>query len=255
MKRWWIVALCALAALPLAGCASDWEERYEQSQQDNLDMAQQMEQMRTQQAQDAAKAEGANAQVASLERENKKLLDERNQAADSAAQWRAKGEQPGTAAAPRAAGDDEIGRKISELQKAGYEAVRTEKGDIEITLSSDVTFGSGSEVLSDAGKKSLKALAPKLNGEFAQYMIRVEGHTDTEPLKVTKAKYGDNLGLSTARANAVTRFMQDDMKIESRRLISSGRGEQEPIADNKTAAGRAKNRRVEIVVVTGVQAK
>lgn len=72
---------------------------------------------------------------------------------------------------------------------------------------------------------------------------------------MTKAKFGDNLGLSTARANSVTRFMQDDLKIDPRRLISAGRGEQEPIADNKSASGRAKNRRVEIVVVTGVQAK
>lgn len=258
MKRWWTLALCVFAATPLGGCASDWQERYEQSQRENLDLAQQMEAMRTQQAQEAARAEAAGAQVASLERENAKLLEERNLAAKTAAEWRAKAEQP-VANAPRAAagpvGESELSRKVADLKSGGYDVVLNANGDIEITLSSDVTFGSGSDVLAESGKKSLRALAPKLNGEFAQYMIRVEGHTDNEPLKVTKQKYGDNLGLSTARANSVTRFLQDEMKIDARRLISAGRGEQEPIADNKTAAGKAKNRRVEIVVVTGVQAK
>jgi chemotaxis protein MotB len=249
MKLLRTLALCVLAATGLAGCASDWEERYEQSQRENLDMAEQMEATRTQHAKEAARAEAATSQVGALERENQRLLAERSAGGSNAG-------MEGTA--PQAAGpigEDEISRKVAELQRGGYEVVRAANGDIEITLASDVTFGSGSEVLSESGKKSLRTLAPKLNGEFAQYVIRVEGHTDNEPLVKTRAKFGDNLGLSTARANSVTRFMQDDMKIDPRRLMSAGRGEQEPIADNKNASGRAKNRRVEIVVVTGVQAK
>lgn len=259
MMRRWIGALSVFAASSLGGCASDWQERYEQSQRENLDIAQQTEAMRTQQAQDAAKTEAALSQVGALERENQKMLEERNRAAQAAAEWRAKYEQTmaGSGApvksTPMAA--DGIDRKVDELKTAGYTTRRTADGNIEITLGSDVTFGSGSDVLADGAKKSLKALAPKLNGEFAQYMIRVEGHTDNEPLKRTIGKYGDNLGLSTARANAVTRFMQDDMKIDPRRVTSAGRGDQEPVADNKTPVGKARNRRVEIIVVTGVQAR
>jgi chemotaxis protein MotB len=256
MMRRWIGALCVLAASSLAGCASDWQERYEQSQRENLDIAQQMEALRTQQAQDAAKTEAALGQVSALDRENQKLMEERNRAAQVALDWQKRAEQQPTAGRPAApATGDEIDRKVRELQNAGYTTHRTADGDIEITLASDVTFGSGSDVLAEGAKKSLKALAPKLNGEFAQYMIRVEGHTDNEPLNRTKGKYGDNLGLSTARANSVSRFMQDEMRIDPKRVMSAGRGDQKPIADNRTPAGKAKNRRVEIVVVTGVQAK
>jgi len=257
------LVVSALAVGSLAGCASDWQERYEQSQRENLDVAQQMEAARTQQAQDAARAESAAAQAKALERENAKLLAERNTAAETARAYQAqldsmKNAKPAPVAMQPAGPDISAleiqARKFRELM--GEKNVQvTPDGNIELTLASDVTFGSGSEVLSDKGKAVLKSIAGKLNGEFGQYMIRVEGHTDNEPLVRTKAKFHDNLGLSTARANSVTRFMQDDLKIDAKRLISAGRGDQEPIADNKTAAGKAKNRRVEIVVVTNVLAK
>ncbi|MCE9638275.1 MAG: OmpA family protein [Planctomycetes bacterium] len=257
------LVVSALVAGSLAGCASDWQERYEQSQREGLDIAAQMEATRTQQAQDAAKAESAAAQVKAIERENAKLLAERNDAAKIAREWQAKVDAmqqvkpAAVAAAPTGDGQDNLNRKADEFRRLmGKENVAvTADGNIELTLSSDVTFGAGSEVLSDKGKSALKSLAGKLNGEFATCQIRVQGHTDSDPLVRTKAKFQDNLGLSTARANSVTRYMADEMKIDSKRLVSAGAGDKQPIADNKTAAGKSKNRRVEIVVVTGAQAK
>jgi chemotaxis protein MotB len=125
----------------------------------------------------------------------------------------------------------------------------TKDGNIEITLASDVTFGSGSADLSEAGRKSIKTLLPLLKGKFAPYQVRVEGHTDSTPLAKTKGKFNDNFGLGSARSLAVVRFMESDMGIEPTRLMSASRGEHEPRADNKSDGGKKQNRRVEIVVV------
>lgn len=258
MKRRWIGVLGALAAVTLAGCASDWQERYELSSRENKDLVDQMNEVRSSQASEAARAEAAAAAAKALERENEKMLAERNEAAKRAQEYKAlyeSGLQSKPAAPATGSASD---KALSDWRKVYGESgtVRLdENGNIEITLPSDVGFASGSEVLNDSGKKALRSLAGKLNGEFASARIRVVGYTDNEPLRVTKEKYGDNLGLSTARANTVLRYMQDDLRIDPSRLTSAGRGEQNPVADNKTASGKAKNRRVEIVVVTGVQAK
>ena len=253
MSRRWIGVLGMLAAMSLAGCASDWQERYEQSQRENLDLVQQMEQVRSSQAEAAAKAESATGQIDALKREQEKLIQERNEAARVAENWKAEAEKrpttTPTAVAPNPT--DDVSSKVAAIKRDNPNSIVTvtPDGNIEITLPSDVTFASGSDSITDGAKKSLRGLSSKLNGDFGPYMIRVEGHTDAEPLKRTVGKYTDNLGLGAARANSVTRFMRDEMQIDAKRLMSASRGEQEPVADNKSLAGRAKNRRVEIVVV------
>lgn len=258
MKRRWIGVLGALAAVTLAGCASDWQERYEQSSRENKDLVDQMDAIRSSQAADAARAEAAAQQAKALERENEKMLAERNEAAKRAQEYKAMyeaGLQTPKSPAPVADGGASD-KTLNDFRQVYGDGVRRDaNGNIEITLPSDVGFASGSDALNESGKRALRTLASKLNGEFASARIRIEGYTDNEPVVRTKAKYGDNLGLSTARANTVLRFMQEDMKIDPSRMMSAGRGEQNPVASNSTAAGKAKNRRVEIVVVTGVQAK
>lgn len=76
--------------------------------------------------------------------------------------------------------------------------------------------------------------------------IRVEGHTDNQI--VTRGKYADNLELSSFRAVSVARFFHQELNLSYDNLTAEGRGEFEPIADNFTADGRARNRRVEIYV-------
>jgi flagellar motor protein MotB len=260
MSRRWIGVLSVLVAFSLAGCSSDWQERYEQSQRENLDLVQQMEELRGVQATDAAKTEAARAQMTAMEREQARLLEERNEAARRAAEYKALLEKspaaPAVAQEPTRGSKDakDLYRELVNVYGPGSVTI-TEQGDVEVTLASDVTFASGSDQLSEAAKKALRRVAPKLNGEFGSYLIRIEGHTDNDPVVRTKDKFHDNLGLSTARANSVARFMQDELKISPQRLMSAGRGENEPIADNKSASGKAKNRRVEIVVVTSAQAK
>ena len=73
----------------------------------------------------------------------------------------------------------------------------------------------------------------------------VVGHTDTEPIK--KSSWKDNLELSAQRALSVTRYLMDH-GIPDKQVEASGCGSARPVASNSTADGKAKNRRVEIVV-------
>jgi len=80
------------------------------------------------------------------------------------------------------------------------------------------------------------------------YAVRVEGHTDNVPIHT--ARYPSNWELSIARAVSVVKYFVDVGKINPQRLSAVGYGASRPLASNDAAAGRAKNRRVEIVLAT-----
>src|SRR5208282_3813798 len=80
--------------------------------------------------------------------------------------------------------------------------------------------------------------------------ISIEGHTDNMPISdALKDKYPTNWELSTARATTVARFLQEKGGIDPTLLSAVGYGEYHPIASNDTVEGRAKNRRIEIVLL------
>ena len=80
--------------------------------------------------------------------------------------------------------------------------------------------------------------------------IRVEGHTDNVPIAPSlRVRFATNWELSTARATAVVRYLQDKAGIAPDHLIASGYGEYRPLSPNTTPEGRAQNRRIEIVLV------
>ena len=79
------------------------------------------------------------------------------------------------------------------------------------------------------------------------YPIRVEGHTDNVPIHTRR--YPSNWELSTARAVNVVKYFADAGQIDPQRLSAVGYGESKPLVANDSAQNRAKNRRVEIVVV------
>jgi outer membrane protein OmpA-like peptidoglycan-associated protein len=78
--------------------------------------------------------------------------------------------------------------------------------------------------------------------------VRVEGHTDNKGSAI------DNLDLSRERAAAVRRHLIDIGGIDGKRLVAQGFGPDRPVGDNKTEAGRAKNRRIELVIIEKSQA-
>ena len=130
----------------------------------------------------------------------------------------------------------------------------------------DVTFDANCVVLTfngaflfDSGKADLKTEAlPMLNkigkilSKYADDNIEIEGHTDSVPLN--GGRYENNDVLSSYRALAVFDYLKDNASIDPSIMKHSGRGEYEPIADNSTPEGRAKNRRVEIKIYNALSA-
>ena len=124
----------------------------------------------------------------------------------------------------------------------------TVKGDerwLQIELQSAILFGSGGAVLSDPAE----AIIGELSSAMSAYnnVIRVEGFTDNVPIK--NRLFGSNWELSTARATAVVRLMESQ-GINPHRLAAVGYGEHQPIASNQTEPGRARNRRIVLMVST-----
>lgn len=147
-------------------------------------------------------------------------------------------------------------------------AERIEESLVENFLSDqvDVTFDANCVVLTfngaflfDSGKADLKTEAlPMLNkigkilSKYADDNIEIEGHTDSVPLN--GGRYENNDVLSSYRALAVFDYLKDNASIDPSIMKHSGRGEYEPIADNSTPEGRAKNRRVEIKIYNALSA-
>ncbi|MBN2449428.1 MAG: flagellar motor protein MotB, partial [Lentisphaeria bacterium] len=82
--------------------------------------------------------------------------------------------------------------------------------------------------------------------------IRVEGHTDNKPISsALRQKYPSNWELSTARATHVVHFLVDTAGMAPERIEAVGHAEYHPVADNESEEGRARNRRIEILLVPG----
>ena len=111
----------------------------------------------------------------------------------------------------------------------------------KVTFAADAFFDFDKSVLKPEGKAKLDDLASKVQAINLEVIIAV-GHTDS----VGSDAY--NQKLSLRRAEAVKAYLVGK-GIEANRVYTEGKGEKQPVADNKTAAGRAKNRRVEIEVV------
>lgn len=111
----------------------------------------------------------------------------------------------------------------------------------KVTFAADTFFDFDKAVLKPAGREKIDDLVSKMGGMNLEVIIAV-GHTDS----IGAAAYNERLALR--RANAVKAYIQSK-GIEPNRIYVEGKGEKQPVADNKTREGRAKNRRVEIEVV------
>jgi chemotaxis protein MotB len=127
--------------------------------------------------------------------------------------------------------------------------LETLEGKLRITFVDKILFNSGSAQINQAGQQSLLSLAGILKLEPDQRIV-VEGHTDDVRVgKSLQTIYPTNWDLSTARATAVVRFLQDRAEINPERLSAVGYSFYKPVAFNDTEEGRAQNRRIEIILV------
>jgi chemotaxis protein MotB len=103
-------------------------------------------------------------------------------------------------------------------------------------------YKSGSARFDKTGIEALSKISSVMT-DYPDVKIIVVGNTDNVPVK----QGTDNWTLSTERANSVVRVLRDVYKIDPARLAAAGRGVFNPVADNTTAEGRAKNRRIDII--------
>ena len=117
---------------------------------------------------------------------------------------------------------------------------------VQISLNGALLFESGDVAI----KQDMKPLISKVGNILKRYndhMIKIEGHTDNVPIS---GKYDNNMLLSTARANTVFEYLVVQNNMDPKMIETSGRGEYDPVASNRTSKGRAQNRRVEIKIYT-----
>jgi chemotaxis protein MotB len=164
-------------------------------------------------------------------------------------------------------------QELAEAQKAREEKVREvsstyeqlvakmkgeiDKGQVTISeLKGKLTVNMVDAILFDSGKSEIKPEGLVVLGKVIEILktvsdksIRIEGHTDNQPiLGPLTQRYQTNWELSAARAINVARYLQKQA-IEPANLSAAAFGEFKPVADNMTPEGRAKNRRIEIVLV------
>jgi chemotaxis protein MotB len=136
-----------------------------------------------------------------------------------------------------------LGKYVSEYGMGGRVGIMVTTRGLVITVSNDLTFDSGSSVLTPAGQGFLDRLIPILV-PFRNDVL-IEGHTDAAV--PATAGYRSNWELSQARAFAVLRYLNQG-GIDIERLSAAGCGQFRPIADNSTPENRALNRRVDIII-------
>ena len=130
----------------------------------------------------------------------------------------------------------------------GYDvAFDAAAGTITVTLPNTILFASGKAELKSATSAELDHILSVLKQKYAGRQIDVVGHTDTDPIVKTAELWKDNWELSAQRALSVARYLTAH-GIADNKVRAVGCGSARPIASNATAAGKTKNRRVEIVV-------
>ena len=124
--------------------------------------------------------------------------------------------------------------------------INVEKGVVYVSISDKLLFRSGSYTVTSRAKEVLGKVATVVNNK-PELEFMAEGHTDNVPIKIDGIV--DNWDLSVKRATAVVRILEKDFGVAPARMTAAGRSFYIPIADNDTAANRAKNRRTRIVVL------
>ncbi len=150
---------------------------------------------------------------------------------------------------------NELQQKIEQLKQSpgqatgfgeGYDVkFDAAAGTITVTLQNKILFSPGKAKLKKSTSKELDHILSVLNSKYAGKQIDVIGHTDSDPIKVSG--WADNWELSAERALSVLRYLVK-RGIPENQIRAIGCGAARPVASNATAAGKAKNRRVEIVV-------
>ena len=139
---------------------------------------------------------------------------------------------------------EELTVALKEQIDQGLIEVEQRDGKVFVTVGSGGAFPSGTANLTDEAQRIIDRIA--LSAMSPDSSIKVTGHTDDVP--ISNGQFRDNWDLGAGRAASVVQAIQNTGLIAGDRLEAVSKGEMEPIADNTTAAGREKNRRIEIEI-------
>lgn len=211
------VAIVIYLSLPAKGPTPEEVQKAQEAQQATQELKAEVEKLKTELTQ-------TQEQLAALQEEKKEAV-----------QAKSKLEQEMRAAM------ESKDITISELQ-----------GKLEVNILDRVLFDTGKAEMKPEGADVLLRIANILTN-YPTRLIHIIGHTDNIPIRAgAGAKYPTNWELSTARALAAVRYLVEKAGVDPHRLAAVGYGEYHPIADNTTEEGRARNRRIALVVLPEV---
>ncbi|APG60606.1 OmpA family protein [Christiangramia salexigens] len=125
-------------------------------------------------------------------------------------------------------------------------SVEQRGGKVYVSMENKLLFESGSWAVNSEGRKAVQQLGSVL-AQNPDIAVLIEGHTDNVPYGGS-GQLKDNWDLSTKRATSIVQILRENSKIDPQNLTAAGRGEFAPISKNDTEAGKAKNRRIEVIL-------
>ncbi len=140
---------------------------------------------------------------------------------------------------------DAISAALTNFEGKGL-TIEQRDGKVYISMENKLLFSSGSWAVGTEGRQAVKQLGNVL-AENPEIAVLIEGHTDNVPYGGS-AQIKGNWDLSTKRATAIVEILRENNNIKAGNLTAAGRGEFAPIATNSTAEGKAKNRRIEVIL-------
>lgn len=149
----------------------------------------------------------------------------------------------------------EMEKRLGARPGGDIEVVRADKvGAITIRVANSVLFDVGKADLKESSHAKLQEVAKLLRTELKENFVRVEGHTDSTPIVRNKEKFADNMELSQARSKAVFDYLIKSCSLPANRMYTAGYAYSQPVVwPEKTTADRAKNRRVDIVILPNIK--
>lgn len=140
---------------------------------------------------------------------------------------------------------DAISKALTNFEGKGL-TVEQRDGKVYVSMENKLLFSSGSWAVGSEGRKAVVQLGEVL-ADNTDIAVLIEGHTDNVPY-TGSGQLSGNWDLSTKRATAIVKILKENSSINPENLTAAGRGEFAPIASNDTAEGKAKNRRIEVIL-------
>ncbi|WP_268224926.1 OmpA family protein [Sinomicrobium oceani] len=140
---------------------------------------------------------------------------------------------------------DAVSRALLDFEGNGL-TVEQRDGKVYVSMENKLLFGSGSWAVGAEGRRAVVELG-KVLAQNPDISVLIEGHTDDVPYRGS-GQITDNWDLSTKRATAIVQILRENANINPQNLTAAGRSEYAPVMSNTTSEGKAKNRRIEVIL-------